>query len=176
MKILESPYRHLYIGVIKFFRIIVSGKEDFYLRHIIKFDVLGPLFDLLLRLGSKDNLITSAIIEFIEYIQLENIKILIAYIVENHSSSFDKLNHDCVDKLKLKYDQNLEKLNGDFVPSINDAQQLHLEKSRKLNEMEMEEEYLLGNDIDNEDKYISPSTDYDDCVKYNKNNPQCEIE
>lgn len=147
LRILESPQRHFYLGVIKLFRTIVSGNDEFYVRHIVKFNILGPLLDILHQLGTKDNLVTSAIIEFVEYIRLENVALLVAYIAERHSNCFENLNHDCFDKLKLKFDQNLDKQSENLHndPSILNQ----LEKFRKLNEMEMEEDYLL-NDCDDQ--------------------------
>ena len=152
--VLESRHRHIHLSVIKFIRAVVSLKEEFYLRHIVKFDILKPLFKLLEKSSARDNLLVSAIIEFVEFIKVQGIKVLIEYIVENHSSSFDNLSHDCYDKLRLKYDQMKE--SNDLSPSIEISANSKLDENRKLNELEMEEAYLLGDEDDDNTNSLSP--------------------
>lgn len=176
--VLESRYRHIHLSVIKFIRAVVSLKEEFYLRHIVKFDILRPLFKLLEKSSAKDNLLVSTIIEFIEFIKVQGIKILIEYIVENHSASFDNLSHECYDKLRLKYDQMREI----DVPKEEVSGNPKSDENRKLTELEMEEAYLLGDEDDDTSKSpfdkspvskgLSSDIYSDDAMSHLKGRPQ----
>ena len=37
-------YRHLHVCAIKFIRAILATKDEFYHRHIVKLDLLKPVF------------------------------------------------------------------------------------------------------------------------------------
>ena len=129
-------------------------KDDFYLRHMVKFNILQPIFKLLSKNGSKDNLIVSSIIELVEFIRLEKINSLVTYIVEKHASAFENLTHECFELLQKQYDQHLEYLNdlkngivsGAEGDGTNDKKKSVDARTQKLNDMEMEESYLLDDD------------------------------
>ena len=84
LKLLKSRHKHMHIGAIKFVRAIVSVKADFYNKHIVKYDAFKPLFELFKSICMKDNLVTSVMVELIDYIRSERIEILICYIVEKY--------------------------------------------------------------------------------------------
>jgi protein phosphatase-4 regulatory subunit 3 len=90
-------------AAIKFVRAVLQVNDDFYHRHIIKHDLFKPIFVKLRECSNKDNLLTSQVIEMIEYIKQENLKSLIAYIVEKYSESFREVSHvDTFDKLQQR--------------------------------------------------------------------------
>lgn len=118
----------------------METKDDFYFRHIIKHDLLRPLFSRLQQFGTKDSMVCSAFIDMVEFIRAvrlswfvvvvltsaeqsnlincccgwmcslqENIKSMIAYIIEKYSDTFHYITHvDTFEKLRLKHDQNIE--------------------------------------------------------------------
>ncbi|VEL28944.1 unnamed protein product [Protopolystoma xenopodis] len=58
-------------------------KEEFYHRYLVKNNLIEPVVELFISNGHRYNLVDSAIIEFFEYIRIENISQLIIHIVEN---------------------------------------------------------------------------------------------
>ena len=67
---------------------------------------MRPMFEVLDEFGSRDNLIVSSILEIVEYIRTENIKVLIEYIFEKYSSKLQSLDHvETYDKLQIRYEQ-----------------------------------------------------------------------
>ena len=97
LKLLQSNYKHLQICALKFLRAVLAVKDDFYYRLIVKFDVMKPIFDLLREICTKDTVVTSIIIEIVDYIRSERIHSLIAYIVGKHKNSFALCIGDGVD-------------------------------------------------------------------------------
>jgi protein phosphatase-4 regulatory subunit 3 len=105
-RIFDSPQRHFHLGAIRLIRTILSCKDEVYFRYIVKFDLLKSIMLLLQKCSKKDNLLTSTIVEMIDFIRTESLNTLIDYIVEKYSSSFDDIDHvDVFDRLKLKYEQ-----------------------------------------------------------------------
>lgn len=100
---LTKPERAVHVEVVRFIKAVVLLKDDFYHRHIVKGDLLRPLF---LALTSRDNLVTSMVLDLIEFIRVEKVTLLTDYIVERHSSAFDIVQHaDSFDRLRLRYEQ-----------------------------------------------------------------------
>lgn len=67
--VLSSPVRSLYICALKFTKSILAVKDDFYHRHIVKFDLFKPIFDLLAKTSKHDNLVTSVIVDIVEFVR-----------------------------------------------------------------------------------------------------------
>lgn len=88
LKLLSSKTRYYHIYSIKLIKNIITLKDDHYNKYIIKFNIFKPIFELFSSLYTKDNLITSTIIELLEYIRQERIQILIYYIVEKLKSYY----------------------------------------------------------------------------------------
>ena len=104
--VIETGCHQLYLGAIKFMRAILGVKDDFYYRHISKFDYMRGLFDMLDNSKGKDNIIVSSILDIIEFIRTENIRILVEYIVDKYSARLQLLDHiESFEKLLIRYDQ-----------------------------------------------------------------------
>merc|ERR1711991_723866 len=104
--LLGTGRHQLYLGAIKFLRAILYTKDEFYYRHIQKIDLMRLMFEALGEFGSRDNLIVSSILEIVEFVRNENIKILIEYIVEKYSSKLQSMDHvETYDKLLIRYEQ-----------------------------------------------------------------------
>jgi hypothetical protein len=147
LRIFDSVYRHMHLGAIRLLRAIIALKEEFYQRHIVKFDIMKPLFCLLRQTARKDNMITSTIVELVELVRAENMQTLIVYIMEKYSDSFDDVLHvDTFDRLRLRHEQNLDKESEVKMGTGTELQ--HQKMNSKLAEREMEESYLLDDDGD----------------------------
>lgn len=110
---LEHPSRVVRVEVIRFVRTIFGLKDDFYFRHIIKGDLLRQLFH---SLDGKDALITSMILDTLEFVRVEGIFSIMEYIVTQYGTQFEAILHaDSFDRLKIRYEQLNEKTVNNHV-------------------------------------------------------------
>ena len=104
LRLMKSTRRYLQLSAIKFLRTIVASKDEFYFRHLVKLDLLSPIVDILKQ--GKDGIVTSAVLELIDYICREGIKTLVGYLVEKHSDCFvGPICTELSEKLKWVKDQ-----------------------------------------------------------------------
>ena len=192
LKLLQSNYKHLHICALKFIRAVLAVKDEFYYRHIVKFDVMKPVFDAFRGMSTKDNAVTSVIIEIVDYIRSERIHSLISYIVgkhrksfamcvgeEGHNSSGPYLHAEVFEKLLVTHEQLEDGASGDAPPvgsasqgsSSTGATETSLgsagagKENRQLSDRESEEAYFYGeSDSDEEDSYRPPPPPHDDDV------------
>jgi protein phosphatase-4 regulatory subunit 3 len=82
-----SGDRCLKLAALRFLRAVLSVNDEFYHRHIIQHDLFAPVFEAFRANPVGDNLVSSAVVEMCHYIQVENIKSLLEYIVTKHLSS-----------------------------------------------------------------------------------------
>lgn len=109
--LMKSAHKFLVLGALRFMRKIVALKDEFYNRYITKGCLFGPVIDCLLDNNGRYNLLDSAIIELFEFIKLEDIKFLIAHVVENYGKKFEHIDYVQTFKaLRLRHNQQTEKL------------------------------------------------------------------
>lgn len=83
----RSPrYYHMYS--LKLMKCVVSLKDDSLNRYIVKQNLFKPIFEFFSTLYSKDNILTSILVDLLEFIRKERIRILIFYIVEKLKSYY----------------------------------------------------------------------------------------
>jgi len=113
--LLNSRHMFLALSALRFMRRIVSTMDDFYNRYIIKGDLMKPVVDALFLSGSRYNLVNSAILEMFEFIRSEDIKSLVAHIVENHYKQLQAIEYvKTFSGLKMRYDQQKNRENHRF--------------------------------------------------------------
>lgn len=109
--LMKTAHKFLVLGALRFMRKIVALKDEFYNRYIMKGCLFGPVIDCLLDNNGRYNLLDSAIIELFEFIKLEDIKILIAHVVENYGKKFEHIEYVQTFKaLRIRHSQQTEKL------------------------------------------------------------------
>jgi len=107
LRLLYSKHKHLVLGAIRFARICVGLKDDFYNRHFIKHDLLKPVFEIFKTNGPRNNLINSAIMELLEFIGMENIRMLVKYVVEHFGELLKQIDYvDTYSRLLQKHKEN----------------------------------------------------------------------
>lgn len=96
--------RYLVVAAIRFLRACVALKDEFYYRHLVKMNLFEPVVNAYLQNGNRYNLLSSAVLELFEFIRKENIKVLIAHIVEKfmpklleceYTTTFEQLKLKC---------------------------------------------------------------------------------
>ncbi|VVC24791.1 Armadillo-type fold,Domain of unknown function DUF625,PH domain-like,Armadillo-like helical [Cinara cedri] len=109
--LMKSAHKFLVLGALRFMRKIVALKDEFYNRYIMKGCLFGPVIDCLLDNNGRYNLLDSAIIELFEFIKLEDIKILIAHVVENYGKKIEHIDYVQTFKaLRLRHNQQADKI------------------------------------------------------------------
>ncbi|XP_071963542.1 serine/threonine-protein phosphatase 4 regulatory subunit 3-B-like [Antedon mediterranea] len=106
LALLKSQHAFLNLCAVRCMRRIITLKDDFYYRYIVKGKLFEPLVTAFLSNGSKYNLLNSAILDLFEFIRTEDIKLLIVHIMEEHGSAFKKVNYvKTFQGLHTKYEQ-----------------------------------------------------------------------
>ena len=123
-KLLKKSFRSerhqwLVLCGIKFLRTILTKKDEFYVKHLEKLDVLRGLFELFKRINHKDNAVTSGVHDVVECVRVENIKTLVVHIVEKFSDCFVDARHTCLlERLRVRYDQIMD---GTYMDGTDDG-------------------------------------------------------
>lgn len=100
-------------AAIRFLKTMVSLKDEFYARHLLKTNALEAVMAAFLDNGDRYNLLNSTTLELVDFIRRENIKPLIDYLVTHYGHRFEDIDYvDTFKVLKIKYEQNHEGANG----------------------------------------------------------------
>ncbi|XP_063247465.1 serine/threonine-protein phosphatase 4 regulatory subunit 3B isoform X2 [Prinia subflava] len=140
--LMNSKHTFLALCALRFMRRIIGLKDEFYNRYITKGNLFEPVINALLDNGTRYNLLNSAVIELFEFIRVEDIKSLIAHIVENFYNALESIEYVQTFKgLKTKYEQEKDrqsqKLNSNRFRR--DARALEEDEEMWFNEDEEEE-------------------------------------
>uniref|UniRef100_A0A665X2X6 Serine/threonine-protein phosphatase 4 regulatory subunit 3 n=1 Tax=Echeneis naucrates TaxID=173247 RepID=A0A665X2X6_ECHNA len=127
-------------GALRFMRRIIGLKDEYYNRYIIKGNLFEPVINALLDNGTRYNLLNSAIIELFEFIKVEDIKSLIAHIVDNFYKALES----------IEYVQTFKGLKGRYEQE-KDRQSQRLNRYRRDARSLDEDEELWFNDDDDDD-------------------------
>ncbi|XP_035938288.2 serine/threonine-protein phosphatase 4 regulatory subunit 3B-like [Halichoerus grypus] len=100
------------LSALRFMRRMIGLKDEFYNCYIIKGNLFEPVVNAFLDKGTRYNMLNSAVIELFEYIRVENIKSLVAHIVEKFYKTFESIEYVQTFKgLKIKYEQEKDQQN-----------------------------------------------------------------
>ncbi|KAE8224253.1 hypothetical protein CF319_g2831 [Tilletia indica] len=111
--LLSAREKHIRLSSLRFFKTCLNGNDAYTNRHFTKIDLFGAVLGLLAAEADRDNLVTSACLEFFDFIRKENMKQVISYLMENHSAQIQMLaGHYIVGKtftgLALQFHKNSE--------------------------------------------------------------------
>jgi protein phosphatase-4 regulatory subunit 3 len=166
LQLLKYKEKCLQLAAIRFLRRCIGVKDEFYNRYIVKNNLLAPVFALLSQNMGRDNLITSAVVEMVEFVRAENIKSLTEYIVERFSDSFAGFTFvPTFRSIVSKHDQNkdyaesrerelvspgLGEVNADSRGAVGNisGSRLAAQNRRRLLEEDEDEAYFNGSDED----------------------------
>ncbi|URD78394.1 hypothetical protein MUK42_19060 [Musa troglodytarum] len=145
--------KFLVVAAIRFMRTIVSYKDEHLLRHIVKNNLLKPIIEAFIENGDRYNMLHSGVLELLEYIRKENVKVLVLYVVDSFWDQLPEFQHlGTVQALKVKYEQLLEN------PENKNAT-VTVDPRRKTEDraLEKEEEDYFNEDSDEEDSIAHSS-------------------
>ncbi|EDL96033.1 rCG36340 [Rattus norvegicus] len=113
LMLMSSKHTFLILCAVRFMRKIISLKDEIYNLYIIKKNLFEPIVNAFMHNGTRYNMLNSAIIELFEFIRQENIKSLIANIVENFFIAFESIEYVQTFKgLKTKYEEEKKRESG----------------------------------------------------------------
>ncbi|KAI2618876.1 DUF625-domain-containing protein [Hypoxylon sp. NC1633] len=105
-QLLSCQENFLKLIAIRFLRQLIGLQDEFYVKHVSEKRVIGPVLDVLIETMPRDNLLSSACLEFFEFIRKENIKELVKHLVENYREKVQNLAYlDLFKTLAIRYDQ-----------------------------------------------------------------------
>uniref|UniRef100_A0AAR2K673 Serine/threonine-protein phosphatase 4 regulatory subunit 3 n=1 Tax=Pygocentrus nattereri TaxID=42514 RepID=A0AAR2K673_PYGNA len=132
-------------GALRFMRRIIGLKDEYYNRYIIKGNLFEPVINALLDNGTRYNLLNSAIIELFEFIKVEDIKSLIAHIVDNFYKALESIEYVQTFKgLKGRYEQEKDRQSRGLSRYRRDARALDDDEEMWFNEDEDEDDADAG--------------------------------
>ncbi|XP_034340670.1 protein PPP4R3C1-like [Arvicanthis niloticus] len=104
--LMNSKHTFLILSAVRFMRKMIGLKDEIYNLYIIKKNLFEPVINAFVTNGTRYNMLNSAIIELFEFIREENIKSLIANIVEKFFVAFESIEYVQTFKgLKTKYEE-----------------------------------------------------------------------
>ncbi|XP_030626761.1 serine/threonine-protein phosphatase 4 regulatory subunit 3B isoform X2 [Chanos chanos] len=139
--LMNSKHTFLALCALRFMRRIIGLKDEYYNRYIIKGNLFEPVINALLDNGTRYNLLNSAIIELFEFIKVEDIKSLIAHIVDNFYKALESIEYVQTFKgLKGRYEQEKDRQSQRLSRYRRDARSLEDDEEMWFNEDEDEED------------------------------------
>ncbi|KAL6990056.1 hypothetical protein U1Q18_015805 [Sarracenia purpurea var. burkii] len=139
--------KYLVVAAVRFLRTLISRNDEHLMNHIVKNNLFKPIIEAFVCNGNRYNLLNSVILELIEYIRTENLKILLKYLVDSFWDQLVKFeNLTVIHFLKVKYDQSLE--SSGMKSAVN-----MLDTRKRIDEraLEKEEEDYFNEESDEED-------------------------
>lgn len=112
--------RCLKLAALRLLRSILSVKDELYHRHIIKHNLFGQVFEAFRANPVGDNLVSSAIVEMCDFIQVQNIQSLIEYIMTKHLSAPGP-DQRTLEEVATPYVSTLTMLRKTYEDNINSA-------------------------------------------------------
>ncbi|KAJ2959258.1 hypothetical protein NQZ79_g5223 [Umbelopsis isabellina] len=164
-QLLRCRQQHVKAAAVRVFRACVGTKDDFYLRNLIKNQVFEPIMRTLLDTQGRDNLLNSSILELLEFIRKENLKLLVNHIVNQFGDTIDSLKYSTVfAQLRTRYDQNVDPDPPAEEPVVGTANATAVKHegwgSETVNDQE--EEYFNTSDEESNEAAAKPLVDYED--------------
>ncbi|KAK4204175.1 component of IIS longevity pathway SMK-1-domain-containing protein [Triangularia verruculosa] len=105
-QLLTCKQKHLQLVAIRFFRHLVLFRDPYYIKDLQDSRVFGPVLDTLLRTLPRDNLLSSACLDFFTSINYEGDRDLAKHIMENYREKIVALSHiDYFRGMLMRYDQ-----------------------------------------------------------------------
>ncbi|KAM0867066.1 hypothetical protein ACQ4PT_042246 [Festuca glaucescens] len=139
--------KFLVVAAVRFMRTIISRNDEHLVRHVVKFNLLKPIIDAFVENGDRYNMLQSGVLELLEHIRKENLKLLVIYVIESFSDQLMKFEHfGSIQAFKLKYQQYLESAETRLGASVPD-----IRKKAEGRGLEKEEEDYFNEDSDEED-------------------------
>lgn len=113
LRLLKRRERTVATAALRFLRTCLAMRDEFYNRYIVKNSLMEPVLAAYLENGQKYNLLNSAILELLEFLRRENLRGLVAAVVESPrweavEQSGVAYNIDTFRQLVIRHEMNYE--------------------------------------------------------------------
>ena len=96
------------LAALKLLRACVGLKDEFYNRYLVKSDLFEPIVRSFRANGEKYNLLNSAILELIDFVRRENVRNLVAHLLEKFRDFIDTVEYcETFKLLKERHEMNI---------------------------------------------------------------------
>ncbi|KAG2209143.1 hypothetical protein INT45_004552, partial [Circinella minor] len=153
IQLYRCKHSHIKLAALRVFRTCIGLMDEFYTRHLIKFNIFEPTIRVFLDTDGRDNLLNSACLELVEFIRRENIKSLVEHLITNYGSVLDTINYVTICKmLRLRHEQNIEPDDSNISETKgNNSLERGNGQDITLDDAAAEEEYFNNQSSDEED-------------------------
>lgn len=104
-KLLRCSSKHVKLTAVKYFRTCLGLQDEFYFQQVTDNHIFGPILDIVIENGSRDNLLNSACLEIFEFVRREGIKPVIEHVVRNYRDTLESITFvDIFQDLVRRYD------------------------------------------------------------------------
>ena len=86
----ELNEKSVELSIIKLVKTVITSKDQFLIKHIIRFSLLDPIFEIYLRNAKKNNLLDSACLDLFETIRKENNESLSVHFVKRYRKRIEE--------------------------------------------------------------------------------------
>ena len=166
VKLLKRKEKWVVLAGLRFLRMCLSLKDEFYNRKFVKEGLLEPIIKAFLDNGTKYNLLNSAVLEFFHFIWKQNMKGLLAAIVNSPQwADLEAKNSEYTDmfvQMKQRHKANVE---GRSVGGAHDEEAAQQHAAQQQREAAAAEERKRRGERqvdDNEENYFRESRSSDD--------------
>ena len=165
LKLLERPEKSLACAALRFLKTCILMKDEFYNRYLVKNNLLRPVLVAYLRNHHRENLLHSALLDFLDLLRRENLKSLLSIVVTSDMwSDVERVGVDraILEPIRAKHEANtcespLHKNEVDVDATHGEAQQRHaaavtaMRAKGEIQEDEDEDNYFREDDEDDDD-------------------------
>jgi len=96
------------LAALKLLRACVGLKDEFYNRYLVKSDLFEPIVRSFRANGEKYNLLNSAILELVDFVRRENVRNLVAHLLEKFKDFIDTVEYcETFKLLKERHEMNI---------------------------------------------------------------------
>ncbi|KTW28309.1 uncharacterized protein T551_02728 [Pneumocystis jirovecii RU7] len=146
------PEKYIRLASLRYFRTCIGLNDEFYSRHFIKNNLFSPILSAYIEINDRDNLLSSACLEFFDVIRKENMKSIVNHLIETNGERIKNLNNIPIfDQLIKKYEQYHDKSHEIENSKTEDAKHTSVGRWSDARHVDIEEENYF-NTSDDEDK------------------------
>lgn len=111
LKLLERPEKSLACAALRFLKTCIMMKDEFYNRYLVKNNTMRPVLKAYLKNCHRENLLHSALLDFLDLLRRENLKSLLSEVVT--SDLWDNIesiesDHAIIEPIRMKHQSNIE--------------------------------------------------------------------
>ncbi|KAG5517964.1 hypothetical protein PMAC_000419 [Pneumocystis sp. 'macacae'] len=154
------PEKYICLGGIKS-QTCIGLNDEFYSRHFIKHNLFSSILSAYIETNYRDNLLSSACLEFFDVIRKENMKTIVNHLIETNGERIRSLNNIPIfDQLIKKYEQYHDKSHENENSKTEDAGHTSVGRWSDARHVDIEEENYFNTSDDEDKNDIGKSDDF----------------